>query len=271
MNLGAIKSKYDARDLKLGAVQEPISYPEIYLPDYSNLPKYWQNGLPTCGANAGSFFKVIQEFIESKTAKSFSPRFLWIKIKEIDNNALQVGTDMRSIFKTLKSIGVCDNNLINNDVSMSLIDYTNSQPITQNMLDNAQPNIINSYAFVDDLSFEGIKNAIYRNGVVLLRLLVGRNFFNTTTLTIPAGRLSGHFIVAYGYDKDWIYFRDSTEKDFTKSDKKFGKDYMNWVKEGGTALDLDNDYIRALINKRETLQKIVELIRKVLEWLKGRK
>jgi hypothetical protein len=52
-----------------------------------------------------------------------SPRFTWADIKTFDGYAIQDGTDMRSIFKSLTNTGAADFPLLGNDVSLPLAAY----------------------------------------------------------------------------------------------------------------------------------------------------
>jgi len=130
---GGISRPKDKRDFKLGQYQAPTYIPKYYETDVSKVKKLYQAQWPACGAHAGAHFKEIQE-----KDGNLSPCFLWNKIKEIDGFPPKVGTDMRSIFKTLKSNGVCDYSLLPNDYSLTLANYTHRN-ITQKMLDDAKP------------------------------------------------------------------------------------------------------------------------------------
>lgn len=268
MNLGAIERQLDLRDLKLGKVQAPIEIPKTYLTDLSVYPKYYQGSLPACGAHSAAVLKVIQEASETNKIQSFSPRFLWSEIKKIDNHSLEEGTDMRSIFETLKSVGICDYNLIGNDISLSLVEYS-LPDISLAVLDNAQPRIIKSYAFTNSPSLQDIKQAIYQNKVVLLLLYVDEGFFGTTEPTFTEKKW-GHFVAGANYDEDNFIIIDSTEKDLSLSIKKINKKYIRFVREIGTCLDLPNDYVQNLIKQKELAQKVVQLLIELKNKLHGK-
>jgi len=264
IQLGALERKRDNRDIKLeklneiGAVYVPVEIPDVFLPEYK-IPYYWQRKTPTCGAHAGSYLKTIQENIENGLDNKFSPRFLWRMIKNIDGYSLDIGTDMRSIFKALKSNGICDDVLLPNDTTLSLEEYSTPK-LNNEMFDNAQNRIIKSYAFLTDLSFENIKKSIYQNKAVLLLIKVDEGFFNTDT-PIFKEKKSGHFVLAWGYNKDYIYIYDSTDN---IQIKKINKIYNNFIIEAGTAVDLNNNVIEMLIKQKNLLQMLIELYKKLL-------
>jgi hypothetical protein len=256
--LGAIERKKDNRDILLGRIQLPTPFPETYIPEITNIPTYYQNGFPTCGANAGTWLKSAQEARDGGI-KKFSPRFLWSKIKEIDGYSLEEGTDMRSIFKRLKDTGVADYDLCPDNYTISLDEYTK----TDNLSENAQPKIIKSYAFLDDMTFDGIRRAIYLNKEVLLLMYVDEGFFGTNE-PIFKEKKWGHFVVGYGYDEKYIYIKDSTEVDYSKSNKKIGVEYISFFREGGTAVDLPDYVVINLTKQKSILFFIIDLLKNFL-------
>ena len=267
---GAIKRPKDKRDFKLGKVQAPIEIPKIYMPDLSVYQKYFQNGIPACGAHAGAILKVIQETKEYGHPVSFSPRFLWsvIKNKYKDGYALEDGTDMRSIFETLKTYGICDFDFVGNDVSLSLENYTNAS-LTPSILDNAHPRVIKSYAFIDDggsVSIQDLKQAIYQNGAVLILISLDNGFFGTKNPVFTTKKYR-HFVVAANYDEDSFYIIDSTEKDFSFSVKRMLNKDISFVIEAGTAVDLPDEVIilqKQIIAKAQTVVGLLAKLKLML-------
>jgi len=262
MILGAIKSRKDFRDLKLGRVQEPILIPHSYETDISWLVPLWQDGFPMCGSHSGSHFKAILDYLELKSFLRYSPIYLWKKIKAIDFYAPEQGTDMRSIFKALLSRGVCDYVLLPTDYNESLANH--SKDITTEEQDkNAHPRIISSYAFVST-DTDSLKQAIYQNKVVLARLDVGDTWWGKEEVLPFIRKDGGHFIILYGYDGAYFYALDSADKDVPE--KKIVLRYK--IKEAGTAVDLPNSVVRDLVKQKEILQKVVALYYKLINLLK---
>ena len=266
INLGALPSPRDFRDIQLAKVQAPVPIPDEFIPDYlDKIPKLFQNGLGICSSCAGSYFKEIQEYLESNQPQKFSPRYIWIKTKQIDGVPLEVGSYLRAVLKTLQSNGVCDYDLLPNQFPISLQDYSNPSVIIPEIDDNAQPRIIKSYAFLDDLSFDGLRQAIYQNKVVLARIVVDEGFFGTNEPTFTQKKW-GHLVCLCGYTKDEIIILDSTEQDEKYAIKRIKKEYIEqgFLTEAGTGIDIDDEVVRQLIKKRELFQKLYELYRQLL-------
>lgn len=262
--LGGQASILDVRDIQLAQVQAPITIPDEYMIDTSKIEKLFQNGFGTCSAHAGAHFKQIQEYLETGKSEKLSPRYLWIKTKQIDGVPLIDGSFMRAILKTLLSSGISDYSMLPNDYTITLQQYSDLGLITSEMDNNANPRVIETYAFVNDLSLEGLKNAIYQNKAVLMRIVVDEGFFRTTTPTFTQAKW-GHLVCACGYDKDNILIIDSTEEEFPI--KKIHKQYLRFITEAGTAVDADTELVRKLIQQKALLQKLVELYRQLLKLL----
>lgn len=256
MKLGAIERKLDLRDIKLGKVQAPVIIPEEYMPDHSFLPTYYQNGYPTCGAFAGRYYKTVKEHYENNSSIKFSGRFLWRMIKNIDNFPLEDGTDMRSIFKALRSKGICDDFLLP-DVYSTIEEYSDPV-ITSEMYENAHPRIIGAYSFLENCQFSTLKQAIYQNKAVILLLYAGNDFWGKT-LPSPTYRSNGHFVVADGYTKTHIRIKDSTEVNSSFSFKMLSESWVPYFREAGVAIELSNEEVKRLTRKLAILQEIVKI------------
>jgi hypothetical protein len=266
IGFGGIGRVKDTRDFSLGAVQPFQPIPSVYLPDISTLPTHHQHKLPTCGANSFVWFQ------EYKFGGHFTPRYTWRMVKNIDGYALEDGTDMRSIFKSGQSEGVCDDALLPDDSTLDVTTYS-SPTITQGMKDNAQPKIVQSYAFIDaPFSMNEIKQAIYQNKVVLALVDVGDEWYTSVSgvttwneadilpLRSPKKVVSGHFIVLYGYDEKYCYFKNSWGPTWGRGGTGyFDESYLPFVREIGTAIDEDPTTIKALMQKKNLLTTIVSL------------
>lgn len=264
MILGALPRKKDRRDIKLEKVHSALgqasTYPDVYLTDLSYMVQNWQDKFPACGSHSGAHFIQAFNFFEKGTRERFSPAFLWKKIKQIDGYAPEVGTDMRSIFKALQKNGICLYDMLPNDYKQNLAQYTDASVITKAMEDDAQPRIIGNYAFGTDLSFEGIKKAIYLNKVVLLLIHCDNGFFGRIK-GIFTKRSYGHFVIGLNYDKDDIIIFDSTETAYPI--KKINKKYVGFVRELGTAVDLSDQEIKNKVTQISLLTKIIELTKRL--------
>ncbi len=235
---GALPRARDIRDYRLGLAGAPAQIPDVFLPDHSHIPVKYQGKYGTCGAHAGA---ALESFLE---AADFAPKYLWKQLKQIDGHPLDAGTDMRSIFKSLQATGVCHEPLCPDTLDPTLEKYSDPKTITDAMLNDAYAHGITSYAFIDNPTWEQVRQAIYQNKVVLARVDCGTGWYTPSwaekdILPLKLGKFeSGHFIVLWGYDQNYIYFRNSWSDTWgRKGDGYFDRSYLPHVTEIGTAID----------------------------------
>lgn len=242
-HLGAKEREQTLSDFHLGALTPLDAIPESFLPTYS-VPIEHQRKLPACGAHAGA------EVIEILTqTPPVSPQYLWKRIKQIDGYLPTDGTDMPSIFKILQKKGVCEESLLSNDTTLPLDVYTDPSSITTAMDANATLHTVNAYAFQFNPSFDDIKRAIYHHKAVVLLLRVGAEWWTDKNgnnswqekdilpLRTNVAITSGHFVTAYGYDKNYVYFYNHWSNQWGRNGiGYFGADYVSRVIEIGTTV-----------------------------------
>lgn len=206
IGFGAIEQEEKDSDFQLGAIAGAEPIPDEYMTPYTGII-YHQHKIPACGSHAGVYIKNIQE------GRNHSPAYLWKRIKQIDGFKPEDGTSMEMIFKALQRFGVCSIDLMDNDTTNTLANYTNPSNITQEMDTDALNSRISSYAFQWNPTADDLKRNIYENKAVLILFRIGKEWWTPSwrekdilplKATTPA--TSGHFVVAYGYDKDYIYF-----------------------------------------------------------------
>jgi hypothetical protein len=255
-NLGALERKPDSRDFLLGSIQAPVSIPPSFAPDISWLLPNWQGELPACGSHAASHLQAILEHQNSPaTAQRYTPRYSWIKIKQIDGFPLEDGTDMRSIFKSLTNDGADDFEPLMNDVSLPLATYSDPSAVLPYMDTTAANNKIISYAF-GNTDFQSICQHIYQNKAVLLLIKCDDAWWGTATPSFTSPKY-GHFIVAYGFSPTGIKIVDSSDKDFPL--KEISKEFITsqFIIEAGTAIDIPPAQVQAIIN---TAQNVINQV-----------
>lgn len=245
---GAILQDRDERDYDLSKAASAVPVPESFRPDYSKVEVRHQHKQPACGAHAGSTLEGILSLAKGERGVNNSPRFLWKNIKDADGYPISSGTDMYSIFRQLKGVGVCDVSLAPNDDEadkLSLEDYRNL-PVTPAMSSDAAARKIDSYAFIYSPTFQQIKDAIYKFGAVIIQYQCGANMYMPSwnekdILPLSPDKFpmdSGHFTVGIDYDEKYVYFRNSWGDTWgAKGDGYFGEDYVRWVYAIGTAID----------------------------------
>jgi len=278
-NPGFIESPPDSRDFLLGKVQAPIEIPDEYFTGISKLKIRNQNGQPSCVSEATCKMLELMEFWETKSYKILSPRFLYALAKEHDGLQNQEGTYYRQCLKEASEYGICKEVLFKSDVELPKDTYKDFDYISEEAKSEAEHRKIKSYARVDDTSFEGLKQAIYQNKVIVLGLryssawvrnkLGEYSYKESDILPLRVGQwISGHAVLAYGYDKDYIYFLNSFGENWGRNGiGYFGKDYLiaGGFVEAWTAIDLPNNVIENLKEQITLLQKIVDLY-KLLIW-----
>jgi hypothetical protein len=272
-NLIMQKRSYDNRDLDLMKDIAPLlvlAKGKSGMIDLSKIKKLYQNGFPTCGAHAGAYKKEVQELSDSGYIGGFSPRYFWIKIKQIDGWPLLAGTDMRSILKVLSKWGICKYDMLPNVYEMmTLSQYSDPKVITKEMDDDAQENIISSaYGFLKKgFTRKDLENALDVFGSLTFIMDVDDGFFGTAYPTFTTKKY-GHAMEAFFCNENYIFVLDSTEKNLEYSVKYISWNYFKFIREVGTAVDVPNATIREMIRQKNILTRIVELYNTILKLLK---
>lgn len=252
-DLGAQEKKPDSRDIPLGAVTATTyNFPASITNTAAwNAVIEYQGQQPACGAHAGSKLNGIL------TGARYSPRVTWANLKTFDGWAIEDGTDIRSVFKSLTNCGTAGYEPVENDVTLPLSTYADSHVLTQAVLADAAKHKATGYGFITDFTFNGLKQYISQHGPVLLLIRVSERFWrdangNTSWAEkdiLPLAPwsakwpwVSGHFIVAHSYDENYIYFINSFGSTWgRKGHGYFGADYMTGVVDGGALIKLALD------------------------------
>jgi hypothetical protein len=260
---------YDNRDLDLIRDVAPLlGSGKRTMIDVSKIRKLYQGPWPSCGAHAGAYKKEIQELSDSGYIGGFSPRYLWIKIKQLDGFPLMAGTDIRSIFKALSKWGICKFDMLLDKEFYTLSQYSDPKVITKEMDDDAQENIISTgYGFLPNgFTRMDLEIAIDKFGSVTLLIQNDGGFFGTQYPTFHE-RKYGHFVEAFWYNENYIFIFDSTEKDEQYSTKYISWKDFSFIREVGTTVDVPNEKIREMVKQKNLLTRIVELYNIILKML----
>jgi uncharacterized protein YvpB len=245
-NLGGLEKTPDVRDIPLGAITSPhYTFPASLRNEYawSSIVEY-QGQQPACGAHAGTKIGGL-----SRNSR-FSPRTTWANLKSFDGWAIEDGTDMRSIFKSIHNFGLGSFNLMGNDIGLSLQDYAHPT-MTPQIVTDANSQKAGGYGFITDNTFDGLKQYIHEHGPVILLIRVGPEFWTAPNgvaswreadilpLRNPSRIVSGHFVVAHSFDENYIYFINSwSDRWGREGHGYFGPNYMPWVIDGGALVTL---------------------------------
>jgi peptidoglycan hydrolase-like protein with peptidoglycan-binding domain len=244
LGFGGLEREQTEQDVLLASFAPIATRPDVYLPPYIGTIEM-QGKQPSCGSHSGQAVKQILGNFRG------SPEYLWKKIKLFDGISLDSGTTMECIFKSLKNTGICSSDLMPNNVDVSLTDYADPATITSEMDSNASLNKTGVYAFTFNPTWEQLKQAIYDHKAVIMLLRVGSEWWIPSWLekdilplraTVPIS--SGHFVTAYGYDENYIYFENHWSDKWGRNGiGYFGQNYMSRCVEIGTTVNVDAKYI----------------------------
>lgn len=283
-NTGAI-SKKDYRNFKVKEIekflpQTPV-IPEVYLPSISDFPIFYQGKIGSCVGHAGAWFKMFIDSGDTGQIVPYSPRFLYTLCKMNDGIPNTEGTYPITAVKMLQKYGVCSQTLLANNVDMTHDQYKDPNNLTVEAYEEAENAKVNSYAEITDKSFENLKKEIFRNEVVMLCVKHGGEFYTVDNeITWDPDKLfplkkiypivSGHEIVAYGYDNDNIYFVNSFSDRWGKRGIGwFSRDYVDRISEAHIVVDLPTATIIELREKRKTIMyKIIAILTQMVDLLK---
>lgn len=255
INPGAIARTKKATDFLVGSAVA-YDYPSTIMNQIAfGAPIYYQGKRPACGAHAGTWLKMFLNRLHGiNPTENDTPRFTWINIKE-DGTSPSIGTSLDRIMTVLRNPGVIPFEPLENDVTYDDIDYASVKAVTTAIKNQEKGNVIASYAYPQDQSFSGIKQAINDFGAVIVEIELCERFWtdaqgNTSwaekdilPLAPPSAAfpvVSSHFVVAHSYDEKYIYFANSfgTEWGMTEHPGHgyFGSNYVPFVTDLGTVI-----------------------------------
>jgi hypothetical protein len=250
-SLGGLPRTPSPTEHKIGTSTAGYTFPGTLMNAQAfGAPIYYQGQRPACGAHAGTWLKTLLDIQGGNTSAKETPRYTWINIKR-DGSSPSAGTDMASIFNALQVYGGDTFEPLENNVTYDDADYAAVKFLTSSMLQYGKSNLLGTPAYLTDMSFNGIKQAINDHGAVLLLIQVCARFWTaqngqtswaeadilplgTPSETFPI--IDGHFIVAHSYDENYIYFANSFGNTWGREGHGyFGQDYMPWIIEAGVA------------------------------------
>jgi peptidoglycan hydrolase-like protein with peptidoglycan-binding domain len=206
---------------------------------------------PSCGAHSGQSVKQVLETFRG------SPEYLWKAMRLVDKLSPDVGANMATIMERLANRGICSFSILPNNANISNSDYASPATITPEMDADALNHKIGVYGFTFNPTFQQIKDAIYQHKAVILLLRVGAEWWTaengqgswaeTDILPLKPNSqpiTSRHFVTAYAFDKDYIFFINSWSDTWgRKGIGYFGSDYAYRCVEIGTTINLSAKYI----------------------------
>lgn len=203
----------------------PIApFPDFYKTDISNLTQLFQGERAACVEHA--ITKAVMYYVYKTTGKvvTLSPRFLAALTVKADGFPLSNGTSLLNALKMAQKYGICEDSFFPNDVDLSDEEYCDLTKITPEAYANALQYKIDSYAFLSDLSSNGLNHAINQNGIVIVGMHICASWWTNIKGAISwlAADLlplrpcaandptdSNHAFDLYGYDTNYKYLDNS--------------------------------------------------------------
>ena len=186
---GCVPSLPDERDVLMSEVYPlPIRIaPEM--PPPFDLTILNQGQTPHCVGFSSAAIKQEKELRE-RISKVFDGDWIYARCKELDGLPNMPGTYLRIAMKVLQKTGAKPKDGLESEA----IKYR-----------------IGGYAKVDDVSFEGLKKAIYVNGILIAGFTGSNQGWQTAYIRPPkTGETTwGHAIALIGYNKDYIIGQNS--------------------------------------------------------------
>lgn len=264
----------DLRNFILEKAQPVQPYPSSYKTDLTALGVYNQQSIPDCVENAVTLVKRYHIYKVSKVVSDLSRRFLAFNTVKLDGFSINNGTSLLNALKSAQKQGISESQYFTDDHSLDETTFSTTIP-PQPAINNAATHTIKSYAFLSDLSEQGVKNAIYQNGVVIAGVKIDKNWW-----TAPNGQVSwqaqdilpiriptevasttGHCIVFYAYDDAFLYFWNSFSDEWGYSGHGWvGMDYLPYIYEAAVLIDLSEEQISQLKQVTNTLTDVEKIV-----------
>ncbi len=270
-------SKPDSRNFSLEKAQAVAPFPPSFKADISAIPIFDQQQIPDCVENAVTYVKKYHIKRDYNLNLDLSRRFLaiWTVIK--DGFSLDNGTSVENALYEAHKRGICESSFLPDNHELDVATFSNKAALTDAANTNGTQHTIDSYAFVTDLTANGLKNAIHQNGVIVVGALINQNWWTNAAGLIswrkedilpirpPATHdrsvdttLSGHCFVLYGYDEQYFYFVNSFGTEWADSGLGYFKvDELPFVYEAATAIDLTPAQIQALKHDLNAVNQVI--------------
>ena len=258
-SFGAVEEEPSDSDFLVGSLTpNDGTHPAVFMPDYVKYTDM-QSKIGCCGAGAGKAMKEVFLNVKGKP-EHLSMAFLWKMIKTIDGVPLGSGTTMTAIMKAVQKFGVASEALVpTNCINADPAAFASQQEITPEAKADAMAKRIGAYAFQRNPSFDDIKSAIWKNKGAILLMRVGKEFWtgkdgvsswqekDILPLSPDFPIESGHFVYAYAYDENFIYFLNQWSTAWGRNGiGYFGADYASRVIQLGTSVDLFQKFSKNL-------------------------
>ena len=259
---GGVPSPKDYRDVALSSVVIPVSLPDSYEVDITNIPVWYQKHIGSCVGHAGAKYKQELDKVDTKTIIPLSARFLYALCKCLDGFSGE-GTYPRLSMSVLRDYGCSTEATVPNNADLDHETYVYNRKIENipvEAIEEAKKYKISSFASVD-ISKEGIKSAIFQAYGCSMLVRTGEEWYTGTNGVIswaakdvlpirpPNPITSGHQIYVYKYetvgDDLKVYFMNSWSKDWGLNGIGWFwlSQYQPFIDEAWTAIDVPQDLL----------------------------
>lgn len=268
----------DPRNFPLEQTQAPVAYPASFKTDLSSLPIMMQDQIPDCVENGVIEVKKFHEFQTKGILYDLSRRSLAIPTVKADGVPFSQGTNLQTAMQVAHSQGISESQYCADDHTLDMNTFIDAE-LSPQAITNANTHTIQSYAFLTDKSANGLKNAIYQNGLVLIGLHIDNNWWTSptgTTSWAPADILplrpppansttiSGHCVALYGYDDTYFYLVNWWSNAWGDNGYGyFGVNDLSTIYEAATILDLTAAQVQTLKNAQNDVQQVQQVINTV--------
>lgn len=273
-------SAKDPRNFSLEKAQPAAPFPVSYKTDISPIGVFMQEKLSDCVENGITFVKKYHEYKNTGKTLDLSRRSLVIPTVQMDGFPLDDGTNIQNALSIAHKRGIAESVYINDNHQVDEATFVNPAVMTTSVVANALTHTIGNYAFVTDLTANGLKNAIYQNGVVVIAALINQNWWTDVQGNVTWEKdkilpirppithdpkvdssLSGHVVVLYGYDDTYFYGVNSFSSDWGDRGYFYFKvDELPFIFEAATIVDLTPMQVQTLKQTQQEVQQIATVV-----------
>jgi hypothetical protein len=268
----------------LGAVQAPVPKPATLLPDqFFALAALMQYQTPKCGGYSLAQLLNYLEVLSGSQNAVLSGNFDYEFEKTVDGVPDQDGTTISAIGKAGAEVGCCLINLFPEDTATTT-DTTPYSAASEQAKIDALARIGGTPFLLDDLSIEGIHQAVYQNSAVILEVQVGDEWWTTANgetswaaaavlpIRPPKTVIDAHYILVGAYDEttDRTWFVNSWSNEWGQNGfGYFASNYAPFIKGGIAFKKVPASVQEALYTKNYSLaQQILMDISEALGLIK---
>lgn len=140
---------------------------DLYVARIDGLPVFMQGKRPTCVSHGVAWAKMQYDLKHTGSFSTLSRRFLHALSKQPGQKPGE-GRSIESVLAVAETYGIPDEQFFPEDDSLSEADYEDASKIPPEAYANAKFHKINGFAYLQDLSIQGIYNAVSSHDIVII-------------------------------------------------------------------------------------------------------